>query len=120
MNEGRLPKEFRDRCKAFGSRVIRLFVDLPKNRDEVAIIAKQLLRSGTSVAAQVREASRARSDAEFAAKLGGALQEADESQLWLEYLREDCQIEAEKTLPIESEAHELIAIFVTMIKRTRD
>jgi len=54
------------------------------------------------------------------AKLGGALQEADESQLWLEYLREDCQIEAEKTLPLESEAHELIAIFVTMIKRTRD
>ena len=91
-----------------------------ENRDEVVIIAKQLLRSGTSVAAQVREASRARSDAKFVAKLGGALQEADESQLWLEYLREDCQIEAEKTLPLESEAHELIAIFVTMIKRTRD
>ncbi len=120
MNQGRLPKEFRDRCKVFGSRIIRLFVGLPRNRDEVAIIAKQLLRSGTSVAAQVREASRARSDAEFAAKLGGALQEADESLLWLEYLREDCHIEGEKTVPLEDEASELTAILVTMIKRTRE
>ena len=86
MNQGRLSKEFRDRTKTFASGIIRLFVKLPKGREEVRVLGKQLLRSGTSVAAHVREASRARSDEEFVSKLGGALQEADESQLWLELL----------------------------------
>ena len=83
MNQGRLPMEFRERTKKFASATIRLFVALPKGRDEVRILGKQMLRSGTSVAAHVREASRARSDDEFVSKLGGALQEADESALWL-------------------------------------
>lgn len=56
------------------------------------MLGRQLLRSGTSVAAHVREAARARSGAEFCSKLEGALQEADESQLWLELLRDDCAI----------------------------
>lgn len=118
MHRGRLPKEFRDRAKRFGSMAIRLFVKLPKNREEVLVCGKQMLRSGTSVAAQVREASRARSDAEFVAKLGGALQECDECQLWLEYLRDDCAIESTLTLPAEAEADELIAIMTTMIKKS--
>ena len=119
MNQGRLPKEFRDRTKRFASATIRLFVGLPKSRDEVRILAKQLLRSGTSVAAHVREASRARSDDEFVSKPGGALQEADESQMWLELLREDCGIAQADTLPMEKEADELRAIMTTMINRTK-
>ena len=115
---GRLPEEFRGRTKRFASSVIRLFVRLPKAREEVRTLGKQLLRSGTSVAAHVREASRARSEAEFIAKLGGALQEADESQLWLELLREECGISASETQPLEQEASELIAIMTTMINRT--
>ena len=71
-----------------------------------------------SVAAHVREASRGRSEAEFIAKLGGALQEADESLLWLELLREECGISASETHPLETEASELIAIMTTMITRT--
>ena len=118
-NQGRLPKEFRDRAKKFASSTIRLFVTLPKGRDEVRILGKQLLRSGTSVAAHVREASRARSDEEFTSKLGGALQEADESALWLELLREDCGIVPAGTLPMEKEADELMAIMTTMINRTK-
>ena len=90
---GRLPDEFRNRTKRYASRVIRLYVKLPKAREEVRVLGKQLLRSGTSVAAHVREASRARSDDEFVSKLGGALQEAESS--------------------------ELIAIFTTMINRTK-
>lgn len=82
--EGRLKEEFRNRTKLFAAEVIRLFTKLPKGREEVRVLGKQLLRSGTSVAAQIREASRARSADEFISKLGGALQEADESQLWLE------------------------------------
>jgi four helix bundle protein len=120
MNKGRLPEEFRNRTKQFAAGVIRLFVTLPKAREEVRVLGKQLLRSGTSVAAHVREASRARSDEEFVSKLGGALQEADESALWLELLREECGIVSTDTLPMEKEAGELLAIFTTMIKKTKD
>jgi four helix bundle protein len=115
----RLPEEFRDRTKSYAAGVIRLFVRLPKGKDEVRILGKQLLRSGTSVAAHVREASRARSDEEFVSKLGGALQEADESLLWLELLREDCGVEPAFTKALEAESSELIAIFTTMINRTK-
>src|SRR6266850_1755824 len=104
MNHGRLSAEFRERTKKFASATIRLFVELPKTRDEVRVLGKELLRSGTSVAAHSREAARARSDAEFCSKLEGALQEADESQLWLELLRDDCAIrdQALETLHRES------------------
>ena len=116
--QGRLPEEFRQRVKHYAARVIRLFVKLPKTYEEVRVLGKQLLRSGTSVAAHVREASRARSDGEFISKLGGALQEADESLLWLELLREECSVDSALTKPLEQESSELIAIFTTMIKRT--
>jgi len=118
MNQGRLSTELRTRTKQFAAATIRLFVKLPKGREEVRILGKQLLRSGTSVAAQVREASRARTPAEFVSKLGGALQEADESALWLELLREECEVDAALTKSLEQESSELLAIFTTMIKRT--
>ena len=118
--KGRLTDEFRARTKLFAAQSIRLYVKLPKVREEVRVLGKQLLRSGTSVAAHVREASRARSDEEFVSKLGGALQEADESQMWLELLREECGIAPTDTLPMEKEADELMAIMTTMIKKTKD
>ena len=118
-NQGRLTVEFRGRTKAFAGSVIRLFVKLPKQKEEVAVIGKQLLRSGTSVAAHVREACRARSDIEFVSKLSGALQEADESLLWLELLREECGISPMLSTPLECEASELMAIFVTMVNKTK-
>ena len=119
MNQGRLPAEFRERTKKYASLTIRLFVKLPKNREEVRVLGKQLLRSGTSVAAHVREASRARSDAEFCSKLEGVLREADESQLWLELLRDDCAICDQTLDALHREAGELIAICVTMVNRTK-
>ena len=79
----------------------------------------QLLRSGTSVAAHTREASRARSDAEFCSKIDGALQEADESQLWIELLHEDCGIDDPALAQLHHETNELISIFATMANRTR-
>lgn len=119
MREGRLSHEYRTRTKKYAASVIRLYVKLPKNREELQVCGKQMLRSGTSVAAHTREASRARSDAEFISKLGGALQEADETQLWLELLCEECEIASDLTQPIESESNELIAIMTTIIRRTR-
>lgn len=113
--EGRLSTEFRQRAKRYASQIIHLYIILPKGREEVRVLGKQLLRSGTSV---VREASRARSPEEFVSKLSGAAQEADESSLWLELLREDCSVDAGMTIPLENESSELIAIFTTMINRT--
>ncbi len=83
------------------------------------MLGHQLLRSGTSVAAHIREASRARSEAEFCSKMDGALQETDESQLWLELLRDDCAIKSEEMRSLLAECDELMAIFVTIIDRTR-
>ena len=119
MMNGRLPEEFRARTKRYAAAVIRFYVKLPRERDEVRVLGKQLLRSGTSVAAHIREASRARSDTEFVSKLGGAAQEADESCLWLVLLREECAISPTLTQPLERESSELIAILVTMINRTK-
>src|SRR5437667_4726259 len=117
--KGRLSEEFRDRTKQFAAGVIHCYIKLPKSREEVRVLGKQLLRSGTSVAAHVREASRARSDAEFCSKLEGALQEADESQLWLELLRDDCGIREAALDDLHRETGELLAIFVTMVNRTK-
>ena len=115
----RLSEDLRDRTKRFASDVIQLYVTLPKRRKEVEILGNQLLRSGTSVAAHAREASRARSDAEFCSKLDGLLQEADESQLWLELLRDDCAISNVQISRVHSETDELLAIFTTMVAKLR-
>jgi four helix bundle protein len=96
-----------------------MYAQLPKQREELRVVGHQLLRSGTSVAAHAREASRARSDAEFCSKAEALLQEADESQLWLELLEEDCGIPSQSTQPLWQEADQLIAIFVTMAERTK-
>ena len=115
----RLSDEFRDRTKRYASAIIQLYVRLPRSRKEVEVLAHQLLRSGTSVAAHTREASRARSDAEFCSKIDGALQEADESQLWIELLQEDCEITGDNIERLHAETGELIAIFATMANKTR-
>src|SRR5437588_11257162 len=115
----RLSEEFRHRTKRYASAVIRLYVSLPGSRGEVQVVGHQLLRSGTSVAAHGREASRARSDAEFWSKLDGALQEADESALWLELLRDDCGVNTKELNELLAETNELMSIFVTMVDRTK-
>jgi four helix bundle protein len=116
----RITNHLRDRTKAFGSSIIRAYMQLPKNREDVAVLGKQMLRSGTSVASHTREASRARSDAEFCSKLDVLLQEADETQLWIEFLIEDCLISDTNLPGIHREAGEIIAIFVTMVSKVRN
>ena len=115
----RLSEELRQRTKNYASAIIRFYVKLPKEREEVRVLGKQLLRSGTSVAAHAREASRARSDSEFCSKLDGLLQEADESELWLELLRDDCGIQSEILNALLHETDELMAIFTTMVSKLR-
>ena len=114
----RASDELRKRTKNYASAIIRLFVALPR-RSEAQIIGRQLLRSGTSVAANFREASRARTTNEFISKLEVCIQEADETDLWLELLRDDCGIMDPKVLSLLTETNELISIFVTMVKRSK-
>ena len=98
----------RQRTKKYASTVIRLYCELPKNRMECQVIGKQFLRSGTSVAANYREASRARSDAEFISKIELCTQEADETMLWLELLRDDCSIISKQPDWLLDESNQLI------------
>lgn len=115
----RLSEELRGRTKKYALAIIRCHVKLPKEREEARVLGKQLLRSGTSVAAHAREASCARSDAEFCSKLDGLLQEADESQLWLELLRDDCGIQGKPLGQLLRETDELLAVFTTMVAKLR-
>ncbi len=120
MEKSEKKKEMlRQRSKRFASIVIRFYCELPKNQMECQVIGKQLLRSGTSVAANYREASRARSDAEFISKIELCAQEADETMLWLELLRDDCEIISERIDWLLDESNQLISIFVTMSKNVK-
>ena len=112
-------EEMRARTKRFGGLVVRFFVALDKKREELRVLGKQMLRAGTSVGANYRKASRARSDSEFVAKIELCAQEADETQYWLELLRDDCGLHSEELEKIWTEADELIRIFVTMSKNTK-
>lgn len=104
------PGDLRDRTKAFALRVISLFRSLPYRADN-QVLGMQLLRCGTSVAANYRAACRARSKAEFVARIGVVAEEADESVLWLELLTESGIISPERTKDLLAEAKELAAIF---------
>ena len=111
--------EMRVRTRRFGGSVVRFFVSLDKKREELRVLGKQMLRAGTSVGANYREASRARSHSEFVAKTELCAQEADETQYWLELLRDDCGLQSPELETIWTEADELIRIFVTMSKNTK-
>jgi four helix bundle protein len=112
------PEELKKRCKQFSLRVIRLVRALPD--DKVGRpIANQLVRSGTSVAANYRAACLARSRADFTNKVGIAVEEADESALWMELIIEDGILPADKVSPLWQEASELTAIFCASIKTSR-
>jgi|SRR5882672_3426037 len=112
------PEELRDRTKAFALRVIRLFRSLPYKTD-TQVLGKQLLRCGTSVAANYRAVCRARSKAEFVARLGIAAEEADEAVLWLELLIESGIIKSEMTEELLKEARELAAILTASRQTAR-
>jgi len=111
-------RELQARTKTFALRIIRMFRSLPKTA-EAAIIGKQVLRSGTSVAANYRAACRARSKAEFTAKLGVVVEEADETVFWMELLVESGIVSKEKIQSLMSEANELLAIFAASRQTAR-
>ena len=110
--------ELKQRTKEFALRVIRLFRWLPKT-EEARIMGRQLLRSGTSVAANYRAACRARSRVEFIAKIGLVVEEADETAFWMELLVESGTIRSARMGDILKEANELLAIFAASQRTAR-
>jgi len=111
-------EQLRDRTKQFAFRIIHLFKSLPRST-EASVIGKQLLRSGTSVAANYRAANRARSRAEFIAKIGVVLEEVDETVFWLEALTEAGVVKSALLEPLLKEANELVAIFAASQRTAR-
>jgi len=103
-------EELKERSKQFAIRVIRLFRALPKT-DVARVLGRQLLRSGTAVAANYRAVCRARSKAEFIAKIGVVVEEIDESVLWLELLVETDIVPLARMESLLAEANALLAIF---------
>jgi four helix bundle protein len=112
-------RDLRSRTKDYALRIVRLYRALPRRDGVAEVLGKQLLRSGTSVAAHYREACRAKSDLDFISKLEGAQQELDESDLWLELLGDSKTIAADRLSEIRRETDELIAIFVTMTNNVK-
>lgn len=110
--------ELKLRTKEFALRVIRMSDALPKSR-AADVLGRQLLRSATSVAANYRSACRARSRADFVAKMAIVEEEADESVLWLELLAESGVLPPKRLRPLLVEADELTAIAVSSIRTAR-
>jgi len=110
------PIELKARTKTFALRIIKLTRAIPKSDDAGRVIAKQIVRSGTSVAANYRASCRARSQAEFIAKIGTVEEEADETALWLELPVESATMPARKLAALLQEANDLTAIMAASRK----
>ena len=108
-------RELLDRTKQFALRVFNLVGALPQTIQGKAVAA-QLIRSGTSVAANYRAACRARSKAEFIAKLGTVEEEADECVFWLELIIDSALVSEQKIRPLLNETGEIVAIMVSSKK----
>jgi four helix bundle protein len=114
-NEERPRRDLRERTFLFARMIIQLYVSL--DRGVLAqTLGRQVLRAGTSIGANYREADQARSKPEFIAKIGDCLKEADETAYWLELMAAENVVPVEKLLPSQDEAKQLVAILTT-IKR---
>ena len=111
-------RELKRRTNTFAIKIVRIFESLPQ-KGAALVLGRQLLRSGTSVGANYRSACRAKSAADFIAKMGPVEEEIDETIYWLELLIEIGILSPDKTEEILKEANELLAIVVASIKTAR-
>lgn len=113
-----MEKNLISRTLVYARRVISLYGSLPSST-VAQVLGKQVLRSGTSVGANYREASQARSRAEFIAKMGDCLKELSETEYWLELLKEENLGQKADLDGLKQETKELISIFTVIIKNTK-
>jgi four helix bundle protein len=111
-------RDLRERTMEYAKRIVRMFSALPQNT-LAQTLGKQVLRSGTSVGANYREADSGRSKAEFIAKMGDCLKELSETEYWLELMAAEEILSSDRLAPLIQETRELIAIFTTIIKKSR-
>ncbi len=107
-----------DKSKAFAVRIINLYKMLRYDKNEY-VLSKQILRSGTSVGANTREAMRGQSKADFYFKLNIALKEADETAYWLELLYETDYITKQQFDSIYKDCQEIISLLVSITKKQK-
>src|SRR3954464_9869346 len=110
MNNFEFGEKMKRRTKAFAVQIVKFYKEAPKT-EEARVLGRQILRSGTSVAANYRAVCRARSRAEFAAKIGVVVEESDETVFWLELLIESGIVPTAKLAKLLDEGQELLAIF---------
>jgi four helix bundle protein len=115
---GRMGGDLKIRTKELALGIVGLYADLPKRR-EAQVMGDQVLRSGTSVGAHFREAQRAKSNADFISKIEGGMQELEETVYWLELLEETGLCGSKSLESLKQEADELMAIFVTIVRKTK-
>ncbi len=108
-----------EKSKAFAIRIIRLYQYLTTEKKEY-ILSKQILRSGTSIGANIRESVRAQSTADFQAKMQISLKEADETEYWLELLKETDYITGKAAESLLADCEELIKLVVAIVKTSKD
>lgn len=107
-----------EKSKAFAIRIIRLYQFLIEEKREY-VMSKQILRSGTSIGANVREALRGQSKADFCSKLHVSLKEAEETKYWLELLEAGEYISHKQLLSLQSDGDELIRLLVAILKTSK-
>jgi len=118
MNSLERAAELKQRTKRFAIRIVKLFQSLQRS-PEAQILGKQVLRSGTSIAANYRAVCRARSRAEFISKMSVVLEEADETVFWIELLIETEIIRQERAQELLNEANQLVAIFGASLRTSK-
>jgi len=97
-----------------------MYSGLPKNDTVARVLGGQVLRSGTSVGANYREAARSRSKAEFVSKIGECLREVEETEYWLELIVDRERVPRPRMSELVAETRELIAIFTTIDKKAKE
>lgn len=118
MNNFEFSENMKQRTKQFAVRIVQFYKNLPRT-DEARVLGRQVLRSGTSVAANYRAVCRAKSNADFISKLGTVVEETDETSLWLELFEEAEILPAENLRPLKNESEELLRIFSRSLSSAR-
>jgi four helix bundle protein len=118
MSKLEFATQMQTRTKVFAIRIIKFYGKLPKT-DEARVLGRQLLRSGTSVAANYRAACRAKSQADFISKMGTVVEEIDESLLWLELLEGAGICSTPQITEPKAQADELVRIFQTSLSTAK-
>ena len=109
----------RDKSKQFAVRIIKLYQCLESEKREY-VLSKQVLRSGTSIGANTREALEGQSRADFTAKMSIALKEARETEYWLELLHETGYLSKEQYTSMEADCRELVRILTSIVKTSKE